>query len=92
MPLTQRVTFKTMLKKNNRILVPRIVRWQYKLEPSEVLKITVSVIGRLGARENFLGKIRKDGRIVIPKLQQALLRGNEPNLDSFALEVTLGSS
>ena len=78
-----------MLKKRNRIAVPRIVRWQYKLEPSEVLKVTVSVVGMLGAKENFLAKMRKDGRIVIPLLQLALLRGHEPSLDGFALEVTL---
>jgi len=89
MPLSQRVTFKTMLKKENRIAVPRIVRWQYKLEPLEILKVTVSVVGAMGVKECFLGKMRKDGRIVIPKLQLALLRRDEPTLESFTLEVTL---
>ncbi len=43
----------------------------------------------MGVRENFLGKMRKDGRIVIPKLEIALLRGDEPSLEGYALEVTL---
>lgn len=89
MPLTGRVTFKAMLKKRDLLYVPKLIRWQYKLEPSEVLKVTVSVVGEMGVRESFLGKIHKDGRIVIPKLQIALLRRNQPSLEGFALEVTI---
>ncbi len=59
------------------------------MEPSEVLEITISVDAAMGVRENFLGKMRKDGRIIIPKLQVALLRGDDPSLDGYALEVTL---
>ena len=92
MLLEHRVTFKTVLKKKNLLRIPKLVRWQHKLEPSQVLKVTVSVVGLMGVRESFLAKMYKDGRIVNPVLQQALLRGNEPNLDSFALEVTIGSS
>jgi hypothetical protein len=89
MPLTHRITFKTTVKKQNRIAIPKILRWQYKLESSEVLKVTVSVEGTMGVRESFLGKMRKDGRIAIPQLQLALLRRNEPSLEDFALEVML---
>ena len=89
MPLTQRITFKTVLKKKNQVQVPKLFRWQYKMEPSEILKITVRVEGALGVKENFLGKMHKDGRIVIPKMQLALLRGKEPSLEGYALEVTL---
>jgi bifunctional DNA-binding transcriptional regulator/antitoxin component of YhaV-PrlF toxin-antitoxin module len=89
LPLTQRVTFKTKLQKENRIQVPTLFRHQYKLDASEVLKVTVSVIGLLGSRESFTAKMQKGGRIVIPKLTITLLKHDEPTLEGYALEVIL---
>ena len=89
MPLTQRVTFKTTLKKRNLIYIPKLIRWQYKLEPSQVLKVTVRVVGAMGLCESFLSKTYKDGRIHMPPLQLALLKQRESTLDGFALEVSL---
>ena len=31
MPLTERVKFKTVLQKGNRVQLPKLVRWEYKL-------------------------------------------------------------
>lgn len=81
--------FKAMLRKKNLIQVPKLIRWQYKIEPSEVLKVTVSVVGRMGVRESYLAKMRKEGRILVPQLTLALLRQNVDNLENHALEVTL---
>ncbi len=67
MPLTQRVTFKVVLPKNRQLQVPKIVRRQFTLEATETLKITVSVIGILGAKEVFFAKMFDDGRIFMPK-------------------------
>ena len=53
------------------------------------MRITVSVVGAMGVGESFLGKIYLDGRIVVPKLQIALLRRDEPSLAGFPLEVTI---
>jgi hypothetical protein len=89
MPLNHRVTFKTVLKKNNLISIPKLIRWQYKLEPSEVLKVTVSVEGLMGVRESFLARMYKEGRILIPQLTLALLRQNTKNLENYPLEVWL---
>ncbi len=89
MPLTQRVSFKNILTKTNLIQVPKLVRWQFKLEPSEILKITVAIKDRLGVKESFLGKMHKDGRITIPQLTLALLKQYEPNLEGLVLEITL---
>jgi hypothetical protein len=55
------------------------VRWQFKLEPTEVLEVTVSVVDS-GAQETFFARMLKDGRIVVPKLTLALLKGDEPVL------------
>jgi hypothetical protein len=89
LPIDHRVTFKTVLTKNNLVSIPKIVRWQYKLEPSEVLKVTVSVVGLMGVRESFLARMYKDGRLLIPKLILVLLRQNAQNLEEYPLEVTL---
>jgi len=34
-PLTQKVSFKTMLQKSNRVQVPKVVRWQFKMEQEQ---------------------------------------------------------
>ena len=78
-----------MLQKMNRIQIPRLVRWQFKLESSEVLRATVTIVGVLGVRESFLVKMRKDGRLVIPKLTMALLQRDQPSLEGYIMEVTL---
>jgi hypothetical protein len=48
MPLTQKVSFITMLKKENRIPVPGLVRWQYKLEPDQVLHVGINGLEEAG--------------------------------------------
>ena len=88
-PLNQRVTFKVLLQKRRRLQVPRVVRWQFKLETSQVMKVTLSVIGMVGTRESFFGRMHRDGSLVVPPLVVDLLKRDEPNLDGCALEVTL---
>ena len=89
LPLSQRVSFKTVLQKQNRLQVPKLVRWEYKLESSEVLKVTVTIVGFLGVRESFLVKMQKNGRIRIPDLTMALLKRDQPSLEGCVMEVTL---
>jgi hypothetical protein len=42
MPLTQKISFKTVLQKGNRDQVPKLVRWQFKLDTEQALKVTVN--------------------------------------------------
>ena len=44
MPLTERVDFKAVLQKGNRVQLPKLVRWRFKLETSQVLKVTVTAV------------------------------------------------
>jgi len=90
LPLSQRVSYKTTLQKQNRLQVPKLVQGQYKLESSEVLKVTVTIVGTLGVRESFLDRMQKHGRIQIPELTIALLKRDKPSLEGYAMEVTLG--
>ena len=75
LPLTERVEFKTLLQKGNRFQVPKLIRWKYKLENTQVLKVSVAAAGTLGGWETFFGRMDKSGRITISKLiQEQLLR------------------
>jgi hypothetical protein len=41
LPLTERLDFKAVLQKGNRFQLPKLVRWKFKLETSQILKVTV---------------------------------------------------
>jgi len=68
MPLTQKVNFKTKLQRGTRVQIPKLVRWQFKMDAKQILKVTVSVFGVWGTPESYLSRMGKDGRILIPKL------------------------
>lgn len=89
MPLTDRVSFKTRLQRGNRVQVPKYVRWHYKLEPTQILEVSISILGAWRPTQSFLSRMSKDGRIVIPKLIIALFRDGKLNLDNHVAEVRL---
>jgi len=81
--------FKAVLQRGNKVQVPRLLRWQYRMEPDQVLGVEVRVEEFFGD-ERFLGRMRKDGRLTVPRLILRLLRGDEVgNLQGCVLEVTL---
>jgi hypothetical protein len=88
-PLTEKVTFKTVLQKGNRVQVPRLIRWQFKMETDQVLKVWVNIVDLWTSWQFFYAKMGKDGRILIPKLTLALLKGEKTNLESYVMEVRL---
>ena len=57
MPLTQKVTFRTMLQRGNRVKVPKLVRLQFKVGTDQVLKIGVGTreLGIWHEWESFYG-------------------------------------
>ncbi len=87
--LTERVSFKTRLQRGNRVQVPKYVRWHYKLEPTQILQVTVKILGAWQLPQSFLSRISKDGRIVIPKLTIAIFKDGKPNLEYNVAEVWL---
>ena len=89
MPLTQKVSFKTVLQKGNRVQVPKVVRWQFKMESEQVLKVTVNALNVWSGWETFYARMGKDGRITLPKLTRELLRGREQSLTGYVMEVVL---
>ncbi len=87
MPLTEKIRFKTRLEKGSRLQVPKNERWHYKLETTQMLKVTTSAIGSWGLPQTFLKNMNKDGRIVIPKTTMRLME-TKPGT-SYILDVTL---
>lgn len=89
MALTRLVTFKAVLQKGNRVQIPRLIRWQFKLEPEQVLKATVAIEGILGEPEGFYTHMNKDGRITVPKITLKLIQGRLTSLEGYILEIDL---
>ena len=89
MPLTGAVVFKAVLQRENRVQVPRLLRWQYRMESDQVLSVEVRNVESFGT-ERFLGRMMRDGRLTIPKLTLRLLQGGEESsLVGAVLEVTV---
>jgi hypothetical protein len=86
-PLTESVDFKVVLQRGNRIQIPRLIRWQYRMEPDQVLKVKVRT--ESWREEEFYACMGKDGRLTIPKLTLELLQREDESLVGYVLEITL---
>jgi bifunctional DNA-binding transcriptional regulator/antitoxin component of YhaV-PrlF toxin-antitoxin module len=89
--LTEAVSFKTRLQRGNRVQVPKLIRGQFKLEASQVLRVMVCLVDVRMSWETFYGKMDKSGRITIPKLALSLLqsRVDPQSLIGAVMEVSL---
>lgn len=59
------------------------------MEPDQVLKVSVNVVSAFTGWQVFYARMGKDGRILIPKLILALLRGREPTLAGYILDISI---
>jgi hypothetical protein len=91
MPLTKQETFKAKLQRHNRLAVPTLLRWRYKMESGELLKVTVKPLEPESyGEEEFLAKTATDGRLTVPKLTMKILeREEEKSLAGAIFEVTI---
>jgi len=91
MPLTEIASFKAKLENRNRIQIPNLLRWRYKMEPGELLKANVRVFGSENYEEEiFLTKMTSDGRLTIPKITMNVFKQREEkNMTGCILEVTI---
>jgi hypothetical protein len=78
-----------MLEKGNRIQIPKIVRWQFKLEPDQVLKVGFSVPEKFRGWQFFYGKMENSGKIFIPKTTLSLWQPEKNSLPGSIVEITL---
>jgi hypothetical protein len=90
MPLIAKVSFETVLEKGNRLQIPKLILWQFKMEQNQVLKVSVSPKQIWCGYKSFYAKMDKQGRILIPKLTLALMANKEnPNLEGYVFDVIL---
>jgi hypothetical protein len=89
LPLTQRVNFKTRLEKANRLQISKCIRLRYKFEAKQYLTVTVNFLGVWGSPQTFQTRIRKDGKIAVPKLNLGLVNTRKIDLTSCIVDVTL---
>jgi hypothetical protein len=90
MVLTEEVCFKAVFQKGNRVQVPKRVRWQFKLDSKQVLRVTLRAVGSFKKQQSFFTQMGKDGRITIPEVQRELLKpAPEKSLVNYIFEVTL---
>ena len=92
LPLTEKVSFHAMLQRGNRLQVPRVVRWRFKLESDQVLKVTVQCRDSYPMGEHFYATMSKDGRIVVPKLLLSVIGRYKPSLEGYTFQVILEPS
>jgi hypothetical protein len=92
MTLTEKVEFKALLQRCNKVQVPKLVRWRYKIEPWQILKITVCCPSIWDSREEYLTRMAKDGRLTIPKLSLSFLLHNKLNHERYFVKVSLEPS
>ncbi len=81
--------FEAVLEACNKVQIPKIIRWESKLETDQPLKVTVSVPFKFTGHYYFYGKMMKDGRIRIPKTTLSILKRNETSLAGYIFEVTI---
>ncbi len=89
MPLTRKVTFQGVLEKNNNIQVPKLIRWQFKMEPEQILKVGINALDLGRGWQFFYVKMMKDGRIHIPRTPLLVLQGEKANISGCLIEITL---
>ena len=92
MPLKNFENFKTKLQRNNRLVVPKLLRWKYKIGAGELFRVSLKPVDApvFGVKEEFFAKMSVDGRLTVPKLNiQALESAEKVSLVGRAFEVTL---
>jgi len=89
LPITERITYKTVLQKGKKIQVPELIRCQFKVETNQLLNVGVNDLNTQSGWQFFFAKMSIDGRIRIPLLIIKLLQNEESDITGHILEVTL---
>jgi hypothetical protein len=89
MPLSQRVSFQAVLEKCNKVQIPKLVRWQFKLETDQVLKVGVKVHDSWKSMQFYYAKMTKEGRVHVPKLVLSILQGDKPSVAGCVLDIEI---
>ncbi len=89
MPLTEKVSFTTKLQSLNKVQIPELIRWRFKIDNDQALKIGVNFLGMHMGWHFFYSKMRKDGRITVPKLVLNLMHDEAGKFVGSAIDVMI---
>jgi len=88
-PLTEKVSFTTTLQSSNKVQIPKLVRWRFKMDNDQALKVGVNFLGMHMGWQFFYTKMRKDGCITIPKLVLNLMHDKEGKTAGSTIDVMI---
>jgi hypothetical protein len=88
-PLTEKVTFTARLQSSNTVQIPKVIRWRFKMESDQALKVGINFLGLHKGWQFFYVKMRQDGRIIVPKLVLGLFEDGKTGLSGRELEVMI---
>jgi hypothetical protein len=71
------------------VQIPNVIRWEFKLDPSQVLKVGFSIPTNFKGWQSFYAKMEKAGRISIPKEILSQWQDERANLPGCTVDVTL---
>jgi hypothetical protein len=60
--------FQNGAAEGNRVQVPKVIRWQFKMESEQVLKVTVNALNVWSGWETFYARMGRDGRVIISEV------------------------
>jgi len=89
MPLTRKVTFRSKLQKGERVQVPKMIRWEFKVEPSQFLKVGFTLPDKFKGWQFFYARMEKAGRIYIPNEILSIWQDEKSSMQGCIVEVTL---
>jgi hypothetical protein len=83
------VAFRSTLQKGERVQIPTVIRWEFKLEPSQVIKVGFTIPNKFKGWQFFYAKMEKAGRLSIPKEILSIWQDERTSLPGCIVEVTL---
>ena len=89
MPLSEKVMFTAVLQSGSTFQVPKLIRWRFKMESTQPLKVGVNFVAMHKGWQFFYAKMRKDGRLTVPRLILNIFRDETKSLAGCVLEVML---
>jgi hypothetical protein len=89
MTLTRKITFRGMLQIGDRVQIPNAIRWEFKLESDQLLKIGFSVPNNFRGWQFYFAKMEKAGRISIPEAILSQWEQERASLSGCIVEITL---
>jgi hypothetical protein len=81
--------FRGMLQKGERVQIPKTIRWEFKLEQTQLLKVGFSVPNIFKGWQFYYAKMEKAGRLSVPEAILSQWEREKTSLPGCIVEITL---